>query len=226
MKTLMLAAFIVVVLAAACLSGGGQTENIKPQIIEPGPLAPKTDNVVLKTATFAGGCFWCLQPPFDSLNGVKATRVGFMGGNVEDPSYRDVMSGLTGHAEVLQLDYDPSVVSYEELLNVFWTNIDPTTLNGQFADTGNQYRTAVFYHGEEQKKLADKSKKLLGESGLHDESIVTEVVASSAFYMAEEKHQKYYIKSSDHYKGYKRRSGREGYLKSKYGTGDEPEKKK
>ena len=148
-------------------------------------------NDKLEKATFAGGCFWCMQPPFDRLKGVVSTKVGYTGGKKKNPTYEEVCSGRTGHAEAIEITYDPSQVSYEELLNVFWTNIDPTDPGGQFYDRGSQYRTAIFYHNEEQKKLAEFYKKKLDESKAFDNPIVTEISPAATFYKAENYHQNY-----------------------------------
>ena len=169
------------------------------------------------TATFAGGCFWCLQPAFDETSGVISTTVGYTGGAAANPTYEQVCSGTTGHAEAIQVIYDPSKVTYEQLVDVFWRHINPTTLNGQFADKGTQYRTAIFYHDQEQQRLADVSKERLAKSGKFDKPIVTEIVPASTFYPAEEYHQHYYKKNALHYNLYKIGSGREGYLKKMWG---------
>ena len=168
-------------------------------------------------ATFAGGCFWCMQPPYDNLEGVVSTRVGYTGGGLEGPTYEDVSSGATGHAESVEVTYDPSKVSYSKLLDVFWQNIDPTVLDRQFADTGTQYRTAIFYHDDEQKKMASASKEKLEKSGMFDKDIVTTIEPVSEFYEAENYHQEYYKKNPVRYKQYKIGSGRAGYLKEKWG---------
>ena len=164
-------------------------------------------------ATFAGGCFWCMEPPYDKLEGVKETIVGYMGGHTKNPTYQEVSAGTTGHAEVIQVVYDPSVVSYEKLVDTFWRNINPIQVEGQFADTGTQYRTAIFYHDEEQKKIAEASKKALEESGKYQQPIATEVVPATEFYRGEEYHQNYYQKNSTHYQIYSVGSGRKDYLK-------------
>ncbi len=169
------------------------------------------------TATFAGGCFWCLQPAFDETSGVISTTVGYTGGAAANPTYEQVCSGTTGHAETIQVIYDPSKVTYEQLVDVFWHHINPTTLNGQFADKGTQYRTAIFYHDREQQQLAEVSKEHLAKSGKFDKPIVTEIVPASTFYPAEEYHQHYYKKNALHYNLYKIGSGREGYLKKTWG---------
>jgi methionine-S-sulfoxide reductase len=168
-------------------------------------------------ATFAGGCFWCMEPPFDKLKGVVSTTAGYTGGQEPNPTYEEVASAKTGHAEAVQIVYDPSVISYEELLDVFWRNIDPTQANGQFADRGSQYRTAVFYHNEEQKRLALASRERLEKSGLYQAKIVTEIVPATTFYQAEEYHQEYYKKNPLRYKGYRQGSGRAPFLEKMWG---------
>ena len=140
-------------------------------------------------ATFAGGCFWCMQPPFENIEGVERVITGYAGGETEDPTYSEVSTGNTGHYEAIQVTYNPEEVSYEELLEVYWMNIDPTDEGGQFADRGSQYRTAIFYHEEDQKSQAEKSKKDLEESEKFDDPIVTKILPYSEFYKAEEKHQ-------------------------------------
>jgi len=170
-----------------------------------------------KIATFAGGCFWCMQPPFDNTEGVTSTRVGYTGGEVPNPTYHEVTSGETGHAEAIEIVFDPEVVSFSELLAIFWHNIDPTVKNRQFADCGTQYRTAIFYHSEEQNKAAEQSRDELEKSGKFENPIVTEISPVSEFYEAEVYHQDYYLKNSIHYKNYKIGSGRAGYLEKTWG---------
>jgi methionine-S-sulfoxide reductase len=171
----------------------------------------------LQKATFAGGCFWCMQPPFDGVPGVVSTVVGYTGGTQKNPTYEEVSSGRTGHAESIEITYDPKKISYDKLLDIFWMNIDPTTPNRQFADAGTQYRTAIFYHNDEQKKLAEASKKKYQASGKYDKPIVTEIVPATTFWPAEEYHQKYYLKNTAHYKAYRKGSGREGYIRKTWG---------
>ncbi|NLG18774.1 MAG: peptide-methionine (S)-S-oxide reductase MsrA [Fibrobacter sp.] len=172
-------------------------------------------------ATFAGGCFWCMQGPFDATEGVISTDVGYTGGTKENPSYEEVSTGKTGHAEAIEIIFDPEKVSYKELIEIFWQNIDPTTQNQQFADKGTQYRTAIFYHDQKQKELAEKSKIELQKSGMFDKPIVTEIVPASKFYSAEEYHQEYYLKNPEHYQRYKVGSGRSAFIermwKQKFG---------
>jgi len=143
-------------------------------------------------ATFGSGCFWCTEAVFERLEGVHSAVSGYSGGKYEDPTYKEVTTGLSGHAEVVQITYDPNVISYEMLLKVLWKTHDPTTLNRQGADVGTQYRSVIFYHNDAQKELAEKYKKKLDESGAYDAPIVTEIMAFSAFYKAEEYHQEYY----------------------------------
>ena len=168
-------------------------------------------------AYFAGGCFWCMEPPFEALDGVIEATSGYMGGTVENPTYEEVTTGTTGHAEVVEILFDPTVVSYEELLEVFWRNIDPTVLNSQFADVGSQYRTEIFTVGEDQKRLAVKSKTTLDESGKFDKPIVTAISDAPEFYIAEEYHQDFYKKQSVRYQLYAKASGRKGFLKETWG---------
>jgi methionine-S-sulfoxide reductase len=171
----------------------------------------------LETATFAGGCFWCMQPFFDNTKGVIKTTVGYTGGHVANPTYEDVSSGTTGHAESIEVVFDPKVVSYEKLLDLYWHNIDPTQLNGQFADEGTQYRTVIFYHSEEQKRIAEQSKKALAASGRFDKPIVTAIEPASTFYPAEDYHQKYYLKSTFQYNMYHNFSGRPQFEEKVWG---------
>jgi peptide-methionine (S)-S-oxide reductase len=168
-------------------------------------------------ATFAGGCFWCMQPPFDRLDGVISTTVGYTGGHTKNPTYEEVESGGTGHAEAIQITYDPKKISYATLLDVFWHNIDPLTPNGQFCDLGTQYRSAVFYHNDEQKRLADESKKAMEASGRFQKPIVTEIVPASEFYPAEDYHQEYYRKNPIRYHYYRYRCGRDQRLEELWG---------
>lgn len=164
-------------------------------------------------ATFAGGCFWCIESLFDKTRGVVSAVSGYTGGTVENPTYRDVSTGKTGHAEAVELEFDPAQVSYRELLETFWKNIDPTQVNGQFYDLGTQYRTAVFYHSEEQKKEAEAYKKELEASGRYGGPIVTEIAPAGPFYPAEEYHQDYHVKNAEDYERYSEASGRKDYVR-------------
>lgn len=168
----------------------------------------------LAKATFAGGCFWCMEPPYDKLEGVISTTSGYIGGQKENPTYKEVSAGGTGHAEAVQVVYDPTQVSYEQLLDVFWKNIDPTVEDQQFCDHGDQYRTAIFYHSDEQKQLAEASKSPFTE---RFDNIYTEIVSASTFYPAEEYHQDYYQKNPIRYKFYRTACGRDARLKELWG---------
>lgn len=168
-------------------------------------------------ATFAGGCFWCMEPPFDKLEGVISTTSGYTGGRKKNPTYKEVSAGGTGHAEAVQIVYDPDIVSYQKLLDVFWHNIDPTTANRQFCDHGNQYRSEIFYHDEEQKKLAEQSKQDLEQNKPFKQKIVTEITAVSEFYPAEDYHQDYYMKNPVRYKYYRYGCGRDKRLEELWG---------
>ncbi len=168
-------------------------------------------NKYLQTATFAGGCFWCMEHPFEKLDGVSEVISGYTGGNVRNPSYHQVSSGVTGHYESIQVTYDPEKISYQKLLDVFWRQIDPTDDGGQFVDRGQQYTTAIFYHNQSQKDLAEKSKSEMNESGRFNAPIVTKILPTQTFYKAEEYHQDYYKKSPVNYKRYRSGSGRDQY---------------
>lgn len=165
-----------------------------------------------RVATFAGGCFWCLEPPFESMPGVSSVISGYMGGPEENPTYEQVSAGRTGHLEVVQVTYDPSQVSYESLLETFWRQIDPTDPGGQFVDRGAHYRTAIFAHDDAQLMSALVSKKLLDASGIFKRPIVTEIRPAEPFYVAEDYHQDYYINAAYRYKFYRFRSGRDQFL--------------
>jgi methionine-S-sulfoxide reductase len=168
-------------------------------------------------ATFAGGCFWCMQPPYKDIPGVESVTVGYTGGRVANPTYEQVCEGTTGHTEAIEITFDSATVSYDALLDVFWKNINPTTLNAQFADQGTQYRTGIFYHSEEQKKVAEASKERLQKSGKFERPIVTEIVPAAVFYPAEDYHQDYATKCPARYGMYKVGSGRAGYLEKTWG---------
>ena len=172
----------------------------------------------VQTATFAGGCFWCMEPPFDDLPGVLSTTSGYTGGHQKNPTYEQVSSGVTGHTEVVQIEFDASKISYQELLAVFWKNIDPTTADRQFCDTGSQYRPAIFYHDDEQKKAAEQSLKALEQNKPFDEDIVTEISPATTFYPAEDYHQDYYLKNPLRYKYYRFACGRDKRLEVLWGN--------
>jgi methionine-S-sulfoxide reductase len=170
-----------------------------------------------KIATFAGGCFWCMEPPFDKLNGVISTTSGYTGGNENNPTYQRVSAGRTGHTEAVRVEYDPTKVSYEKLVDTFWHQINPTTPNRQFVDVGSQYRTGIFYHSAEQKKIALASKAKLEKANVFGAPIVTEITEAGNFWPAEEYHQDYYQKHAYKYKFYRFNSGRDQYLESIWG---------
>jgi len=164
------------------------------------------------TAIFAGGCFWCMEPPFDKLEGVIATTSGYTGGHTENPTYKQASSDTTGHYEALQVTYDPSIVGYETLLNVFWHNVDPLDAKGQFCDKGESYRTAIFYNNDAQKNLAEASKKELVDSKYFKEEVVAVIKEAKTFYPAEGYHQDYYQKNTVRYKYYRFACGRDNRL--------------
>jgi peptide-methionine (S)-S-oxide reductase len=171
----------------------------------------------LAKATFAGGCFWCMEPPFEALDGVVSVTAGYTGGTKANPTYEEVSAGGTGHAESVEIVYDPAKVSYEKLLDVFWHNVDPTTPDRQFCDHGRQYRTAIFYHDETQKRLAEESKQSLERSKKLPGSIVTEIVPAGTFHPAEEYHQDYAKKNPIRYRYYRYGCGRDARLRELWG---------
>jgi peptide-methionine (S)-S-oxide reductase len=174
----------------------------------------------LEKATFAGGCFWCMEAPFDKMDGVVSVTAGYTGGQKKEPTYEEVSSGGTGHAESVEIIFDPKRISYSKLLDIFWHNIDPTVKDRQFCDVGHQYRSAIFYHNEEQKALAEDSKKALEKSKRFAGPIYTEIVPASTFYPAEEYHQHYYKKNPIRYKFYRYNCGRDERLKELWGKAE------
>jgi peptide methionine sulfoxide reductase msrA/msrB len=178
----------------------------------------KEKNQNLKTATFAGGCFWCTESDFEKFKGIVEVVPGYTGGHKDNPTYDEVSSGRTGHVEAVQVVYDPEEVTYKELLDRFWRTVDPTDAGGQFVDRGAQYRTAIFYHDEQQKELACQSIENLSRSGRFDKPIVTGVRAFEKFYPAENYHRSYSKKNPLRYKFYRNNSGRETYLKKIWGS--------
>jgi peptide-methionine (S)-S-oxide reductase len=180
------------------------------------PADPSSKSQATATATFAGGCFWCMEPPYDEIAGVLSTISGYAGGTKKNPTYEQVTSGTTGHAEVVQITYDPNKVTYEKLLEVFWRNIDPLTANAQFCDHGSQYRSAIFYHDEAQKRLAEKSKQAVQQR--FKEPVATEIVPAREFYPAEDYHQDYYKKNPIRYKVYRYSCGRDQRLEELWGA--------
>jgi peptide methionine sulfoxide reductase msrA/msrB len=179
--------------------------------------AMKKEDGTLKTATFAGGCFWCMESDFEKIDGVVEVISGYTGGHVENPTYEQVSAGGTGHAEAVQVIYDPEEVTYQELLDVFWRHINPTDMGGQFADRGTQYRSAIFYHDDDQKRLAMESKTELEKSGPMNEPVVTGIEKFTRFYRAEDYHQDYFRTHELQYTLYRRNSGRDQFLKKVWG---------
>jgi len=197
-------------LVIAC---AGQEPNVTKggKAMETKERGPESE--IKAEAVFAGGCFWCMEPPFENLDGVLEVVPGYAGGEEEAPTYEDVSSGETGHREAVRVTYDPQRLRYQRLLEVFWQNIDPQDNAGQFADHGPQYRTAIYYRNEEERRLAEESKAELERSGRFKKPIVTEIMEYTTFYPAEDHHQDYYLKNSVRYNAYKLFSGREGFLK-------------
>ena len=211
MKRIIIFSLIVLILIVTAISIDMNNEE---QIIE-----EKRDYAIenYETAIFAGGCFWCMEPPFEKLEGVIDAISGYTGGSLENPTYEQVSSGSTEHLEAVKIVYDPELISYEALLEVFWRQIDPTDSQGQFVDRGYQYTSAIFYNNDKEKALAEKSLEALEASGRFDQKIVTPIREAKAFYKAEEYHQDYYIKSDVKYKYYSSQSGREDFLNKIWG---------
>lgn len=198
MRTRILTALVALALAFAVASYADEKKQDKKTAV----------------ATFAGGCFWCMEPPYDFIKGVKRTTSGYTGGTTKNPTYEQVCTGKTGHAEAVEIEYDPAQVTYQQLLDVYWHNIDPTVSNRQFVDRGTQYRTVIFYHDEEQKRLAEESKKdvekIFG-------TVEVQIEPAGPFYPAEEYHQDFYMTNPDHYNAYHNGSGRDQRLKELWG---------
>jgi methionine-S-sulfoxide reductase len=178
----------------------------------------ESTSATTRTAIFAGGCFWCMQPPYDNAKGVVKTVVGYSGGSAEDANYEKVSAHRTKHREVIEVTYDPAQISYEQLLDIFWRQIDPTQEDGQFHDIGLSYQAAVFYGSEEEKTVAEASKEKLAKSGKFSKPIVTEILPAQPFYPAEEYHQKYYLKNAAAFEAYHVGSGRVSFLKKTWGA--------
>ena len=171
----------------------------------------------LETATFAGGCFWCMEPPFDKLDGVLSTVSGYTGGHQKNPSYQQVSAGSTGHTEAIQIVFDPTKVTFEKLLSVYWKNVDPTSADGQFCDRGSQYRPEIFHHDAKQKQAANKSLNALKTNKPFKDPIVVDITEASTFYPAEGYHQDYYLKNAIRYKFYRYSCGRDARLEELWG---------
>lgn len=184
----------------------------------PAPVRAEDASGNMAVATFAGGCFWCMEPPFDALEGVISTTTGYTGGHKDNPAYKEVSAGTTGHMEALQITYDPAKVSYETLLDVFWKNIDPLDPYGQFCDKGEQYRAAIFYHSDGQRLAAEASKAALISSNRLNGPVETRIIKASTFWPAEEYHQDYYKKNPIRYKFYRHNCGRDKRLQKLWGT--------
>jgi peptide methionine sulfoxide reductase msrA/msrB len=210
MKRILMMAGTLLLLLTACSGTGDEDSNEDT-------AAMTTDASALQKATFAGGCFWCMEPPFEKLDGVKEVISGYTGGHKENPTYEEVSSGTTGHAEAVQITFDPSTIGYADLLDVFWQQMDPTDDGGSFVDRGSQYRSAIFYHNEEQKRLAEQSKRELEQSGKYDKPIVTQIVPYTKFWKAEDYHQDYYRRRTAQYKAYRSGSGRDQYINRIWG---------
>lgn len=168
----------------------------------------------IEIAIFAGGCFWCMVKPFDQWPGIKSVRVGYTGGNTKNPTYQEVCSKTTGHVEAVRIEYDPSIISYDEIVKIYFQSIDPTDDGGQFADRGPSYQTAIFYTTEQQNEIATNYIKMLNEKGIYDNPIAVKVLPAKEFYEAEEEHQDYYKKNSLHYKLYYKGSGRKNFIEN------------
>ncbi len=205
---------LILIIATGCeqASGGRESGADAKAFATPYPDGPN-----IARAVFAGGCFWCMEPPFEKLDGVHEVLSGYTGGTKERPGYREVAGGRTNHLEAVEVVYDPGKISYDQLLDVFWRNIDPTQDNGQFADIGPHYRTAIFVADEEQREAAQKSLEKLAASGKFDKPIVTEIRDAGAFFPAENYHQDYYEKNAAHYNAYRVGSGRASFLERTWG---------
>jgi peptide-methionine (S)-S-oxide reductase len=213
MRTFFLISGVIITLLVAFVTiraaSSGNSKVQKPVVSMSGKL---------EKATFAGGCFWCMEHAFDELTGVVSVTSGYTGGKRKNPTYEEVSAGGTGHAESVQIVYDPTKISYGKLLAVYWHNIDPTVKDRQFCDYGHQYRSAIFYHSEEQHRLATQSKEALEKNKPFREQVVTEITPASEFYPAEEYHQHYYKKNPIRYKYYRTSCGRDRRLKELWGN--------
>lgn len=209
-RVLMMAAVAAVIAMVAFGSNSESKEGT--QVAGPAPEG-------MKLATFAGGCFWCMESPFEEIDGVQSVTSGYTGGHKKNPTYEEVCTGTTGHAESIQIVYDPNKVTYEKLLHTYWRNIDPTTPDRQFCDVGSQYRPEIFYHDEEQLRAAEKSKKEIEESGVVDE-VKVRISPASEFYVAEDYHQNFYMTNPEHYQQYRMGCGRDRRLAQLWGESD------
>ncbi|MEI7639209.1 MAG: peptide-methionine (S)-S-oxide reductase MsrA [Syntrophus sp. (in: bacteria)] len=205
---------IFIVLVVGCQSANNDKEEVKSVM--------DTTNTQVKTATFAGGCFWCTEADFEKIPGVVEVISGYTGGSKDKPTYEEVSAGKTGHMEAVQVYYDPAKITYDQLLDVFWRHVDPTDGGGQFVDRGSQYRSAIFYHNDDQRQAAEKSKEVLNKSGRFDRPVMTEILPFGKFYAAEAYHQEYYRKNPLRYNGYRQGSGRDQFSEKVWGGGQCP----
>lgn len=205
MKKLLAVNFLILILIGCSKGESAEMNNMEK-------YSNKTE-----TAVFAGGCFWCMEAPFESVDGVVSVISGYSGGKEKDPTYRQVSSGSTGHVESVQVTFDPAVISYSEILDVYWKQFDPTDVGGSFHDRGTQYESVIFYQDEMQKKVAEESKERLNKSGIFDKPIATRIEKFTSFYPAEEYHQDYYKKNPGHYNSYKKGSGRADFIMGLWG---------
>ncbi|TWU58153.1 peptide-methionine (S)-S-oxide reductase MsrA [Rubripirellula reticaptiva] len=204
---------VAIVLTIGCFVASASDDEAANNKATPDTTVSKTASEV--TATFAGGCFWCMEPPFDKMPGVISTTSGYTGGRTPNPTYEAVKTGRTGHIESMQVTYDPAKVTYQALLTLYWHNVDPITANGQFCDKGGQYRTAIFYENDEQKELAEQSKLSIAKQ--LNIRVRTEIIKATKFYPAEDYHQDYYIKNPTKYKFYRWTCGRDARLDEIWG---------
>ena len=206
---------LMTIISVSCTQGQQQEQEKKDQ---PDNQHLESFSGQTEKATVAGGCFWCIEAPFEKIDGVISAVSGYSGGEIKDPTYEQVSSGKTDHRETVEITFDPKVISYSEILNIYWKQFDPTDAGGSFYDRGHQYTSAIYYHSKEQKKVAEQSKQQLEQSGKFDKPIVTPIEKFKNFYVAEEYHQDYYKKKPDHYNRYRKGSGRDAFIKKIWGT--------
>jgi methionine-S-sulfoxide reductase len=203
------AILLMATLLVSCTRASDDAADAPAKIVAPPNAA---------SAVFSGGCFWCIQPPFDKAKGVFVTYVGYAGGTMENPTYEDVSSGTTGHRESIEVFYDPAKITYKQLLDIFWHNINPTQADGQFYDIGSQYTTAIYYSNDKEKREATESREALQKSGKFDAPIATKILPLTKFWPAEEHHQEFSHKEPDHYDAYHSGSGRDDYFNQTWGS--------
>jgi peptide methionine sulfoxide reductase msrA/msrB len=217
MKKILWTATLLLCISVTAFLGPKLYASLTQKSLGSKPVIQETMSPGHAVATFAGGCFWCMEPPFEQLDGVHAVISGYTGGEENNPSYKDVSSQKTGHVEAVQVEYNPATITYEQLLQVFWRQIDPTDDGGQFVDRGPQYASGIFYHNEEQKIQAERSRQELTDSGRFNQDIVTEISPAKIFYKAEDYHQDYYKKNKLAYTFYRNNSGRDDFLNNAWG---------